>query len=137
MRAFDFILDIATDATDHIADTTITVTLPDCPDTVFPIGISIFANTCPVFEPRRTDTLDPASGGDGDGLFEGGERVTLRKRLKNVSGVAGTDVRITFSTDDPDIIVVKGRRGVGTWHPGQVRVFDFILDIAPDATEHD
>ncbi|MEO2003525.1 MAG: FlgD immunoglobulin-like domain containing protein, partial [Candidatus Poribacteria bacterium] len=103
---------------------------------VIPLPVPVYPSTCPVFVQRSNWIHDPLSGGDGDGKAESGEQVTSKIRVKNDSAIPGQKVFATFTTDDPHITIVKARRGVGTWAPGTVRVFDFILDIAPDATEH-
>jgi hypothetical protein len=136
VRVFDFILDIAADATEHVADAIVTITMEGCPPVTLPMPVPIYPGTCPVFAQRSNWIHDPLSGGDGDDKAESGEQVASKIRVKSDSAIPGQKVFATFTTDDPDITIVKGRRGVGTWVPGTVRVFDFILDIAPDATEH-
>ncbi|MAF11219.1 hypothetical protein CMK11_12275 [Candidatus Poribacteria bacterium] len=131
------LLDIAPNASPRIVTATVRVTADTGGAWTFAIDIPI-AGPAVEFSPRAFWVFDPAPGGDRDGLAEAGERVFLRVRLRNDGHADAAYVRVSLSTDDPDITVVAGDISHAAWAASSARNNEgFMFDVAPDASSHD
>ncbi|MBT3269682.1 hypothetical protein HN371_21235 [Candidatus Poribacteria bacterium] len=81
--------------------------------------------------------FDHASGGPADGLVAPDQRVFPRLDLRNVGIDDANDVRVTLSTDDPDIAILTSGYWRPTWPAGATETAVSVITIAPDAEPHD
>jgi len=74
--------------------------------------------------------------GDGDGEADGGERIELRARLKNVGAVAAENVTVTLTTTTSGVDIVAGVLTYATWPVGEARNnVGLLVDIGSGVTE--
>ncbi|MEZ5359331.1 MAG: C10 family peptidase [Candidatus Zixiibacteriota bacterium] len=60
-----------------------------------------------------TNDFDDGTGGDGDGILEGGETIELVVMINNYGGGDVTDVTATLTIDDANLTIVDGSASFG------------------------
>jgi carboxyl-terminal processing protease len=75
--------------------------------------------------------VDDQSGGNGNGLIERGEEVTLRVDVRNAgSGKGGEKTFVSLKNlGDDKIFIKKGRQAIGTLKPGEVKTATFQFEV--------
>ena len=84
-------------------------------------------------------TPNDTAGGDGDGIFEPGERIHVTTILQNFSlRDVSTPVIVTVSTPNSDLTIEDGSAGIGFFPSDTtITMVDHCsFSIAPDATSH-
>jgi hypothetical protein len=131
-----FELEVSSDALPHEAMFTVTVTTAHAGPWQFTVALPLVHRTVE-FAQRSSWVFDPAPGGDRDGQAEAGERVLPRLRLRHIGVAEARNVRVSLTTDDPDVTVISGAVVHDVWQPGEARNnYGPSIDIAPLATPH-
>ena len=128
-------IDVAPLAASHSALGVVHVTADNGGPWEFPLDIPIVAT--PTFALRTSWVYDPAPGGNKNGVADAGERVFPRVRLRNDGAADAENVRVTVSTNDPDITIVAGTVSTAAWAAMSASSNEgFVLDIASGASSH-
>ena len=131
-----FVLEVHSDALPHDAMLIATVTTAHAGPWQFHVALPIVYRAVE-FAQRSSWVFDPAPGGDRDGQAEAGERVLPRLRLRHIGVAEAPNVRVSLTTDDPDVTVIGGAVVHKAWQPGEARNnYGPSIDIAPLATPH-
>jgi hypothetical protein len=77
--------------------------------------------------------IDEASGGDGDGLIEEGERITYTLFIENIGDATAEGVKVEeITTQDADILLATPTPiSVGDVQSGALENFEFMIAIDP------
>jgi len=88
----------------------------------------------PEFKILKISINDKSSAntwGDGDGIFEKGERVKISLTVKNIGKGAGLFTVFYLLTAHPEIEISKGEAEVGDILPEEIKNVNFILSLSP------
>ena len=93
--------------------------------------IATFAIVAPSIRFAHEDTTvtDAAPPGDGDGIFEPGERLFVKLRLRNDGDEAATSARVSVTVVDPHATILAAEATHAEWPAGETRDTDFVIDL--------